>query len=192
LVRHLAIGPPRSLAGVEVAAWSRTPSASRHISTGRVVELERRTVQRTEMRMGSTESEVKALFDSQLDAIQAKDLDRLMAVYSPDIVYFDAVPPLQYAGSAALRSRFSEWFGGFQGPIGMEMRDLNISTSGEIAVAHWLSRASGTLTNGREVGSWVRATSCCQRSNHRWLITHEHISLPVDFATGRAATDLLP
>ena len=142
--------------------------------------------------MGSTESEVRALFDSQFDAIRAKDLDRLMALYSPDIVYFDVVPPLQYAEYAALRGRFSEWFDGVQGPIDMQMRDLNISTSGEIAVAHWLSRASGTLTNGREVGSWVRATSCCQRSNRRWLVTHEHISLPIDFATGRAAADLLP
>ena len=142
--------------------------------------------------MGSTESEVKALFDSQLDAIRTKDLDRLMAAYSPEIVYFDVVPPLQFAGSAALRGRFSQWFDGYQGPIGMEVRELTISTSGEIAVAHWLSRASGTLTNGRKVGSWVRATSCCQRSNHRWLITHEHISLPVDVASGRAATDLSP
>ena len=141
---------------------------------------------------GVDQSEVRALFDNQLDAIRTKDLDRLMAVYSPDIVYFDVVPPLRYAGSAALRGRFSEWFGGYQGPIGMETRDLNISTSGEIAVAHWLSRASGTLMNGREVGSWVRATSCCQRSNNRWLVTHEHISLPVDFVSGSAATDLLP
>jgi uncharacterized protein (TIGR02246 family) len=142
--------------------------------------------------MGSTESEVRALFDSQFDAIREKDLDRLMAVYSPDIVYFDAVPPLQYAGSAALRSRFTDWFHGYQGPITMETRDFAVATSGDIAIAHWLSRASGTLRNGREVGSWVRATSCCERSDHRWLITHEHISLPVDFATGRGVTDLLP
>jgi uncharacterized protein (TIGR02246 family) len=142
--------------------------------------------------MESTESEVRALYDGLFDAIRSKDLERLVAAYSPDIVYFDVVPPLQYAGSAALRGRFSEWFDGYQGPIDIEMRDLNITTSGEIAVAHWLSRASGTLTNGREVGSWVRATSCCRRSNNRWLITHEHISLPVDVANGRAAAELLP
>jgi ketosteroid isomerase-like protein len=142
--------------------------------------------------MGSTDSEVRALYDSQFAAIRAKDLDLLMSFYTPDIVYFDVVPPLQFAGSAALRGRFSAWFDGYEGPIGMEMRDLNISTSGDIAVAHWLSRSSGTLTNGREVGSWVRATSCCQRSNDRWLITHEHISLPVDVASGSAVTDLLP
>ena len=69
--------------------------------------------------MSSTESEVRALFDSQLDAIRAKDLDALMAVYSPDIVCFDVVPPLHYVGSAALRSRFSEWFDGYQDPDGL-------------------------------------------------------------------------
>jgi ketosteroid isomerase-like protein len=66
----------------------------------------------------------------------------------------------------------------------METRDFNISASGNIAVAHWLSRVGGTLRNGHEAAFWVRATSCCQRSNHRWLVTHEHISLPVDVMSG--------
>jgi ketosteroid isomerase-like protein len=142
--------------------------------------------------MTSTQSEVRALLDSQSEAMRRKDIDRLMSLYAPDIVYFDVVPPLQYAGAAALRSRFLQWFDGWTGPIGMESRDLSIVASGDIAVAHWLSRSSGTLKNGREVGSWVRATSCCQRSNHQWLITHEHISWPVDSRSGSAAMDLVP
>jgi len=142
--------------------------------------------------MASTESEVRALFDSQSEAIRAKNVDQLMSVYSPDIVYFDVVPPLQYAGSEALRGRFSQWFDGYEGSVRMEIRDLQVSASDDIAVAHWMSRVSGTLKNGREVGSWVRATSCCQRSPHGWLITHEHISIPVDLANGTAATDLVP
>ena len=142
--------------------------------------------------MVSAQSEVETLFDRQSEAIRMKDLDRLMSLYSPDVVYFDVVPPLQYVGSTALRERFLKWFDGYQGSIGMEVRDLNILASGDIAVAHWFSRASGTLKNGREVGSWVRATSCCQRSPHGWLITHEHISLPVDIVSGNAATNLLP
>jgi len=142
--------------------------------------------------MASTESEVRALLRRQSEAIEAKDLDRLISLYSADVVYFDVVPPLQYVGSAALRDRFLTWFDGFQGPIGMDVRDLHISASGDIAIAHWLSRARGTLTSGREVGSWVRATSCCQRSGHRWLITHEHVSWPVDVATGGAALELVP
>jgi ketosteroid isomerase-like protein len=115
-----------------------------------------------------------------------------MSSYSRDIVYFDLVPPLQYAGPAALRGRFLDWFDRFSGSIGQEIRDLNISVSGEIAAAYMLIRASGTLKNGREVGYWVRTTSCCQRSNHSWLVTHEHVSLPVDFESGSAAMDLVP
>jgi ketosteroid isomerase-like protein len=78
------------------------------------------------------------------------------------------------------------------GPIALETRDLNISASEEMAFAHFLSKTSGTLKNGREIGSWVRATSCCRRGSEGWLITHEHISLPVDPVSGNAAMDLAP
>jgi ketosteroid isomerase-like protein len=142
--------------------------------------------------MASTRSELEALLDSRSQAMGAKDLDRLMSLYSPDIVYFDLVPPLQYAGTAALRGRFSDWFGRWESPIGQEIRDLSISASGEVAAAHMLIRASGTLKTGREVGYWVRVTNTFQRSNDRWLITHEHVSLPVDMASGSAAMDLAP
>ncbi len=142
--------------------------------------------------MDSTQSEVKALLDAQSEAMRVKDIDRLMSVYSPDIVYFDVVPPLQYVGTAALRARFLQWFDGWKGPIDMEIRDLSIAASCDIAVAHWFSRASGTLRNGHEVGSWLRATNCCQRSNHVWLVTHEHVSWPVDSKSGSAAMDLVP
>jgi uncharacterized protein (TIGR02246 family) len=142
--------------------------------------------------MASTQSEVRALFDSQSEAMQTKDIDRLMSLYSPDVVYFDVVPPLQFAGSAALRSRFLRWFEGWESTIGMDIRDVSILVSGDVAIAHWFSRARGTLKNGQEVGSWLRVTSCCQRKTDRWLITHEHVSAPVDLASGSAALDLVP
>jgi ketosteroid isomerase-like protein len=124
--------------------------------------------------------------------MQTKDIDRLMSFYSPEVVYFDVVPPLQFVGSAALRGRFLEWFDGWESQFKIDTQDLHILESGDMAVAHWLSRASGTLKSGREVGSWVRATSCCRRSDRGWLITHEHISWPVDPMSGSAVMDLSP
>jgi ketosteroid isomerase-like protein len=38
----------------------------------------------------------------------------------------------------------------------------------------------------------VRVTVCCRKSDDRWLITHEHVSVPTDFETGRAVLDLAP
>jgi SnoaL-like domain len=85
-------------------------------------------------------------------------LARLMSLYSPDIMYFDVVPPLQFTGSAAVRDNFLRWSDGYK--IAVDIRGLSILASRDIAVAHMLIRASGTLKDGREVGYWVRATVC--------------------------------
>jgi ketosteroid isomerase-like protein len=115
-----------------------------------------------------------------------------MSFYAPDVVYFDVVPGLQYTGSAALRPRFLEWFDGFEGPIGQEISHLKILAGGDVAVAHMLIRAGGTLKAGHEVRYWVRGTSALERSDHGWVVTHEHVSLPVDVESGSAAVDLVP
>ncbi|MBC7815221.1 MAG: nuclear transport factor 2 family protein [Burkholderiales bacterium] len=140
----------------------------------------------------SDQSEVKALLDSWSEAYRIKDIDRLMSLYAPDITYFDVVPPLQYSGSDAVRRNFLRWFDSWQSSIGVEIRDRSILVSGDIAFAYLLHRTSGTLKNGREVDYWVRATICCQQSNQQWLITHEHISLPVNPGSWSAALDLVP
>jgi ketosteroid isomerase-like protein len=142
--------------------------------------------------MPSSESEVSVLLELRSESMRAKDVDRLMSVYAPDVVYFDLVPPLRYSGSAALRERFLDWFGRWTSEIGLETRDLDVLAGGDVAVAHMLLRASGTLKDGREVGYWVRTSNGCRRSNDRWLITHEHVSLPVDMASGLAVLDLVP
>jgi uncharacterized protein (TIGR02246 family) len=137
-------------------------------------------------------ADVRALLESWSAAVGIKDIDRLMSLYAPDIVYFDVVPPLRFTGSAAVRGNFLRWFDGWTSSIGVEIRDLNILASGDVAAVHMLHRTSGTLKDGREVGYWVRATLCFQRSDHRWLITHEHISLPIDVKSGRVVMDLVP
>lgn len=142
--------------------------------------------------MTSTPPELKALLDDWSEAIRLKDIDRLMAVYSPDIVYFDVVPPLQIRGTDAVRRNFLRWFEGWKSPIAVEIRDFAIFGSEDAATAFMLWRTSGTLKDGREVGYWIRATVGCQRSERGWRIAHEHVSLPVDFASGRAAMGLVP
>jgi ketosteroid isomerase-like protein len=137
-------------------------------------------------------SEVRALLDARSDAIRAKDIDRLMSCFSPDVVYFDVVPPLRYGGSAELRARFRHWFDRWTGPIDQEISELSISASVDVATAFMLVRAGGTLVDGHEVGYWVRVTDGLRRSDQAWSITHEHVSLPVDLESGSAVMDLVP
>jgi uncharacterized protein (TIGR02246 family) len=133
----------------------------------------------------SPQSEVRALLESWSGAARTKDIDGLMSLYAPDIVYFDAVPPLQFTGTTEIRRNFLRWFDGWQSSIGLEIGDVNILVSGNIAIAYTLVRASGTLKDGSDVDYWVRATVCCRRSNDHWLIAHEHISVPIDIQNAR-------
>ncbi len=142
--------------------------------------------------MTTPQAQISTLLEQRSEAMRLKDIERLMSLYSSDIVYFDLVPPLRYVGAAALRGRFEHWFTGWKSGIGMEMRDLYVSANDEVASAWMLLRASGTLSDGREVGYWVRTSNCCRRSAQGWLITHEHVSLPVDMKTRSAVVDLLP
>lgn len=134
--------------------------------------------------MPSPESEVRALLDNRVEACRQKDIDRLMALYSSNIVYFDCVPPLQgFIGTDAVRRNFLRWFGEYEGLIGLETCDLNIAVDGDVAFAHMLHIDKGNIHLARAGlnEAWIRSTVCCQRSSHGWLITHEHISWPFEF-----------
>jgi ketosteroid isomerase-like protein len=39
---------------------------------------------------------------------------------------------------------------------------------------------------------WVRATLCLRRIDGKWMIAHEHQSVPFDVETGKASLDLKP
>jgi ketosteroid isomerase-like protein len=77
-------------------------------------------------------------------------------------------------------------------PIGTERRDTKILAGDDVATAFTLHRTSGTLKTGREVNYWLRVTVGCTRSDRGWRIAHEHVSIPIDFASGKVVMDLVP
>ena len=100
---------------------------------------------------------------------------------------------IRQVGKEARNGRLgSRAIGGRESAIGVEIRELNILMSGDVAAAFMLHRTSGTLNDGREVDYWVRATVCSQRSKQGWLIKHEHISVPVDLKSGLVIRDAVP
>ncbi|WP_020667714.1 YybH family protein [Amycolatopsis nigrescens] len=130
--------------------------------------------------MRTNESEITASWERRIEACRDKDIDRLMACYSPAIVYYDVIPPLRFAGFEEVRGNFLRWFGEYDGPIGLETRDATAAVSGDVAFAHMLHLDSGKRTNGLDLAIWVRSTVCFRRLADRWLITHEHVSLPIN------------
>ena len=138
------------------------------------------------------EADIRRRIDTLLAALHAMDLEGVMALYAPDIVSFDIVPPLRHMGAEAKRKNWVDAFATYQRPLGYEIRDLTITVGDDVAFGHSLNRISGTLQNGYRSEFWLRWTACFRKIDGTWLIAHDQVLVPVDFESGRALLDLAP
>lgn len=138
--------------------------------------------------------DIGQLLDQWKKAFEAKDVNGVMAMYAPGaaLTAYDVVPPLQFKGADSYRKDYADFFAQFDGPLRVETRDDHLEASGTVAVAYGLEHISGKLKSGQPVDLWVRYTSAFRHINGHWLDIHDHISVPVDLNTGKAALDLKP
>ena len=140
----------------------------------------------------SSEAEIKALIEKNVEAIRAKDIAEAISDHAPNVLLFDVINPLRYSGLDALKDRLNDWFSSFQGSIGYELQDLNITASEDVAFCHCLNQVKGTKTDGVAIEMWWRATVCYRKIDGRWLVTHAHSSVPFNTENGQASLDLQP
>jgi len=141
----------------------------------------------------STEAEalIRQRVEGAVKALRAKDIDGVMSLYAPNLVSFDIVPPLRYVGADNKRRAWVEAFAAYT-RFDYEVRDLKVTTHGELAFVHSLNHVNGTLASGQVTDMWLRWTACFQRIDGVWLVVHDHVSVPADFMNGGAATNLTP
>lgn len=146
---------------------------------------------KTETTITSNEAQIRQLIADEQRAICAKDVDQIMSRYATEVVIFDVKPPFQIKGKDAFRQVWEECFPYFPDTFEIETRDLNITVSGTLAVAHWLFRFTGAEDHPA-MQTWMRVTAVCQKNQDNWQILHEHISVPFDPETSKAAFTLNP
>jgi uncharacterized protein (TIGR02246 family) len=138
------------------------------------------------------EVEIRQLLDGWAKAFRVHDITAIMSMYAPEVVAYDIVPRLQYIGKDAYRKDYEEFLAQYDGPIDVEYRGLKVVIGGDVAFAYGLERFNGTLKNGQKSDLWIRFTSGFRKINGRWFDMHDHISVPVNLETGKAALDLNP
>jgi uncharacterized protein (TIGR02246 family) len=145
-----------------------------------------------EKEMSVAETQIRQRVEDYAKAIRARDLDGVMSLYAANIVSFDVNPPLRYAGADNKRRAWQAFFATYTGAITYDVRELDVTTDGELAVAHSLNHVKGTLANGHVAELWVRWTACLRRIDGVWRVVHDHASVPADLAHGRAVVNLAP
>jgi ketosteroid isomerase-like protein len=142
--------------------------------------------------MTRDESQIRRRIDVLAEAVRGADLESVMSIYAPGLVTFDIVAPLQKTGAAGKRENWQDVFALYRRPLDYEIRDLTITAGGDVAFARSLNRISAALRSGARISQWLRWTACFQKIGGEWRIVHDHVSVPTDFATGKALTGLEP
>jgi uncharacterized protein (TIGR02246 family) len=134
------------------------------------------------------EAEIKALNRRLAAALRVGDINAVMSAYAPNdgLVVFDAVPPLQYVGAEACRKNWENALAFFSGPVEYEMSDLHIETDGSLGISRRIDRVVLTDKDGQKLNLTLRITNVYRKIDGKWLIAHEHASVPVDLITGKA------
>jgi len=140
--------------------------------------------------IASNEAQIRRLIADQQRAICTKDVDQIMSRYANELIIFNVTPPFQIKGKDAYRQVWEACLPHFPDSFEIETRDLTITVSDDLAVAHWLFRFTGTEQDHPAMQTWMRVTAVCRRNQGNWQILHEHLSVPFDPETSKAAFTL--
>lgn len=144
--------------------------------------------------MHSDEDEIRTLIAERVEAMRAKDAARAVATLTSDVVSFELAPPLSLGPKESRdEMAMAAWLDGWEGPVEIEVAELEIAASGEVGWSRSLNRLTGTLKGGRKVDMWMRSTLGFRKRDGEWKIAHGHSSVPFLMdGSFRAAVDLRP
>jgi len=133
------------------------------------------------MTQGTEAAKIRQLIADQHAAVTAKDVDGILSHYATDAVVFNVKPPFQIRGAKDWREVWASSLSHFPAGFGIETEGLSVLTSGDLAVAHYFLRFTGMPGQ-----TWIRVSTVYQKLRGKWLISHEHSSVPFDPETSKA------
>lgn len=112
------------------------------------------------------QADIKTLEDHFVTAFNARDINAIMALYTPDesMVVFDATPPRQYTGWSAYKKDWETFFATLPGPIDLKLTDLDIIVGSDVAYSHSIQHVTSANKAGDKVEMTVRVTDGYKKS----------------------------
>lgn len=139
------------------------------------------------------EQQVLLRMEDWKTAFESKDVDGVMAFYADGDAFsaFDLMPPIEFRGGDEWRSNWEGFFSAWTGSPALTFADVEVYASGDLSFVRLFCRLEGTMS-GQVLDLWVRQTNCFRLIGGQWLMIHDHVSMPTDFATGQSLMDLAP
>jgi uncharacterized protein (TIGR02246 family) len=141
----------------------------------------------------SDKAQIEALERGFMAAFNAKNVTRIMSYYDKGGLYvFDVGTPRDHPSWDSYKKDWQDYFAENPGPIDMKISDVAVTASGDVGYGHSIQGGYTTDKAGKRQDMTVRVTDVYRKVGGRWLIVQEHVSVPVDFTTGKPDFDSKP
>jgi PhnB protein len=133
------------------------------------------------------EAVIRGMIEDWSRAIEAKDAERIVEAYTDETELFDAIPPYRTVGKEQIAVLWRQCLPYFPAEFRSEHRNLKVDISGDLAVARGMHHFVPDQPEHECGATWMRVTVVLQRIGGRWRVIHEHVSVPFDPTTNKAA-----
>src|SRR5690242_19627438 len=138
--------------------------------------------------------QIREVIEAKAALLQKGDAKAVLAFYASSYVEYSLAPPLRQPGDGRNPAPLQAWIATFEAPPRREVTALEITTDGDVAFATSLDCLSAVPRGAAEgFAMWFRVTLGLRRIDGRWLVTHEHESVPFEMdGSLRASVGLSP
>lgn len=130
--------------------------------------------------MTDDEQAIRTLIGNWVAAVNAGDLDAVLADHDPDIVMFDVPPP--HDGVRGLEEYAATWPGFFEwlaSGARFDLESLQVVAGADVALAHGLLVCGTPEELAAAPHARLRLTVGLRWKHGRWIVVHEHHSFAI-------------
>jgi uncharacterized protein (TIGR02246 family) len=124
------------------------------------------------------EQEIRDLLERWSKAVRDQDHPGIRADHADDMLMFDVPPPFLSRGLGAYMATWKIFFSSVEKPVVFHFTDIEVTAGADVAFATAIGHCVDIDPAGRRDPLDFRLTMGLRKIAGRWLVTHEHHSLP--------------
>ncbi|WP_082235661.1 YybH family protein [Halobacillus massiliensis] len=145
--------------------------------------------------MANGRGSVQELLDTYKNAVNERNVEKLLSAYTSDIHIYDCWENWECNGKESWQVNVVEWFNGLKEEgniLKVDFNDVVIEELANIAFVHCAVTYTAYPEESEEKlrQTTNRFTFGLKKVDNTWLIKHEHSSLPIDLENGKGMFNL--
>jgi uncharacterized protein (TIGR02246 family) len=124
------------------------------------------------------EAAVRDVIEAWAAAVRRKDYAGILQSHTSDFVMFDVPPPFKSVGLEAYRKTWDLFFSWSSERVRFDIQQMDVTAGADVAFAVATMGCAGPNSDGKPEALDFRLTVCLKKIDGRWMIAHEHHSVP--------------